>query len=162
MKTRFRLILLLTIPLVGCAGWRQALQPPALDKQREERRADAVRSFEEQRDTAQLQAALDRWALGDVDGCETRLRGLLTRRTDNHMARLHLAELLWSRGDAAAAEQELREVITAEPKSAEAHHLLGLLLAEQDRLDDAREHLASAAELEPANELFRETRDAYQ
>jgi len=160
-KSYSSLLFLLTLPLVGCAGWRPAAPPPSISKQRQEREADAVRYFEEQRDTAQLQAALDRWAQGDIAGCESRLRGLLARRADNCPVRLRLAELLWTRGDAAAAEQELRQVLTDQPKSAEAHHLLGLLLAEQDRVADAHEHLASAADLEPSNELFRETRDAY-
>ena len=161
MSGHARLFLLLTVSLAGCASWRDGLQPPTVARQRQERQAEALRSFEEQRDAAQLEVALDRWAQGDIAGCESRLRTLLSRRADNSQVRLRLAELLWTRGDAAAAEQELHQVLVDQPKSAEAHHLLGLLLAEHNRLADSRAHLASAAELEPANELFRETRDAY-
>jgi Flp pilus assembly protein TadD len=144
----------------GCASWRGAEQQGSIAKQRQERAAEAVKTFEQQRDQAQLQAALDRWSHGDVSGCDSRLRALLARRPDDEAVRQHLAELLWSNGDAAAAEQELRQILASQPRSASAHHLLGLILTEQERLPEARVHLTSAAELEPASEVFRATRDA--
>lgn len=154
------LVALASLLPTGCAAWRAKLQPPTTTQQRQQRRVDAVQNFEEHRDEAQLQAALDRWSQGDVAGCETRLRALLARHPQNTAVRLRLAELLWTAGEAPQAETELLQVLVALPEHAEAHHLLGMLLAEQNRLSEARTHLSRAVELEPVNELYRETHDA--
>ena len=47
--------------VTGCAGWKQKVQPATVTATREDRAAEAVRTFEEHRDAAQLGAALDRW-----------------------------------------------------------------------------------------------------
>jgi len=139
----------------GCAGWKQNTQKTVTD-QREDRAADAVRNFENRRDAAQLEAALDRWRQGNTAMAESMLASIVKRRPDNYDARVRLAELLWSRSDA-AAEPHLRAVLEAQPNRAEAHHALGLLLDGTGRADEAREHLAKAAELEPENEIYRTT-----
>jgi len=141
----------------GCAGWREKVQPPpTLSAKREERAAEAVRNFEDRRDAAQLAAALDRWKQGDASRAEAMLAAIVNRRPDNTDARLRLAEILWSRGDA-AAEPHLRAVLQTQPNRAEAHHALGLVLGGTGRSDEARQHLAKAAELEPDNEVYRLT-----
>jgi Tfp pilus assembly protein PilF len=107
-----------------------------------------LESFEQQRDTMQLQAALDRFNQGDYAGCESRLAALVERRPDFVPARLRLAEILWSRGDAATAEQHYIAVLALQPDLAEAHHGLGTLLETEGRFDEAAEHLARSAELD--------------
>lgn len=160
---RVQMALLLAIGAAtcsGCAAWREQLQSPSIEEQRQQRRAEAVHSFEQHRDEAQLQAALDRWSQGDAAGCEARLRGLLARQPQSTEIRLRLAELLWSKGDAAQAEAELNQILAAAPGHAESHHVLGMLLAEQNRLNESRTHLARAVELDPSSDIFRETRDS--
>jgi Flp pilus assembly protein TadD len=140
----------------GCAGWKQTIQKPTISENREERATEAVRNFENRRDAAQLEAALDRWRQGNPAMAESMLLAIVKRRPDNYDARMRLAELLWSRSDA-AAEPHLRAVLEAQPARAEAHHALGLLLDGTGRVDEARHHLAKAAELEPENEIYRTT-----
>ena len=157
MSGRSSRVLVLLVALLasagsGCAGWRQASSPDVA-RQRHAREREAVREFESHRDEAQLQAALDRWSQGDAAGCETRLRALLARHPDDNEVRLRLADVLWSR-EAPEAEAELRQVLAAQPERAEAHHLLGMMLAEQQRLGEARVHLAKACELDPTCEVY--------
>lgn len=144
---------------IGCAGWKPRLLSSPVTPQREERSADVVREFELRRDAAQLQAALDRWHQGDAHRCETMLAALVARRPNYLEARLRLAEVLWARNDT-AAEEQLRAVLQQEPNRAEAHHALALLLEATGRIDEARGHLATACQLEPHDELYRQTWDA--
>jgi predicted Zn-dependent protease len=160
MSRQFELCLLILLPVAGCAGWRPQLPASGIASVREARKTEAMQAFEQQRDSAQLEAALDRWAAGDLSGCESRLRALLARHPENTDVRLHLAELLWQREALPEAENELRQIISAQPQRAESQHLLGLLLAEQDRVEEARSHLARAAELDPAGEDYRLALDA--
>jgi Tfp pilus assembly protein PilF len=143
----------------GCAGWREKVQPSTLSAKREDRAAEAVRNFEERRDSAQLEAALDRWNQGDASRAEAMLAAIIKRRPDYADARLRLAEILWSRSDA-DAEPHLRAVLQTQPDRAEAHHALGLVLDGTGRGDEARQHLTKAAELEPDNEVYRQTRES--
>jgi Flp pilus assembly protein TadD len=143
----------------GCAGWKQKVKKPDPSENREERAAEALRTFEERRDAAQLSAAMDRWKQGDTAMAESALAAIIRRRPDYTEARMRLAEILWSRGDI-AAELHLRAVLESEPNRAEAHHALGLLLDGTGRADEARQHLTKAAELEPDNEVYWTTRES--
>jgi Flp pilus assembly protein TadD len=142
--------------LAGCAGWKEQVQPPTVTQSREDRAAEAVREFEERRDRAQLEAALDRWKQGDAARAEAMLTAIVNRRPDDGESRLHLGELLWSRGEP-SAEGHFRAVIAVQPERAEAHHALALLLDATGRADESRQHLAKAAELEPENDIYRQT-----
>jgi Flp pilus assembly protein TadD len=148
-------ILLLLAP--GCAGWKQYLPSPSVNEKRAEREAEAVRSFEEHRDAAQLEAALDRWKQGDAVRSEAMVLVIVNRRPDFADARLRLAEMLFARGDMTAAEPHLRSVLERNAGNAQAHHALGLLLDASSRGDEAREHFVKASELEPDNEVYRLT-----
>lgn len=158
LRCRWPVVVLLGI-VPGCASWKERLQPPSITPSRQERAAEVVRDFEERRDAAQLQAALDRFSQGNLDQAEIMLAAIIKRRPGYVPARLRMAELLWSKQDP-AAEEHLRAVVQAEPQSAEAHHALGLVLDGTGRADEARQHLAKAAELEPDNEIFCQTRDS--
>ena len=153
------LVFLTSVVMNGCAGWKHTLQPPTMAETREERAIDAVRSFEERRDSAQLEAALDRWKQGDVSRAEAMLSALVNRRPDYADARVHLAEVLWSRNDA-AAEEHLRAVLETNTQRADAHHALGLVLDGTGRSEEARQHLNKAAELEPQNEIYQATSES--
>ena len=145
--------------MTGCAGWKQTLQPTAATATREERAKEAVQDFEERRDAAQLEAAVDRWKQADVGRAEAMLSAIVNRRPDYVEARVLLAEVLWSRNDA-SAEQHLRAVLELQPNRADAHHSLGLVLDGTGRAEEARQHLSKAAELEPGNDVYRETSES--
>ena len=120
-----------------------------------ERRDDAMRQFEVHRDTAQYQAAMDRWQAGDPFTCEAQLRSLVSRNPKHMKAQRALADLAMERGDAEAAEAQLRELLKLEPDDAQTHHSLGLLLELRQQHEESRQHLAKAAELAPDNTLYQ-------
>jgi predicted Zn-dependent protease len=132
-------------------GWQRGVS-----EKREERAAEAIRDFEEHRDAAQYQAALDRWRQGDAGRAESQMAALVARRPDMFEARLRLAEILWARGDA-SAEEHFRAVLSKDEACAEAHHGLGLMLDGLGRRDEARQNFERAAGLEPANETYQAT-----
>jgi Tfp pilus assembly protein PilF len=150
------MLTLLAAAVAGCAGWKPRVDSASVSSEREARAADAIRNFEQQRDAAQLAAALDRWRQGDAARAETMIATLIARRPDFVEARLRLAEILWSRGDP-SAESHYRTVLAAEPSRAEAHHGLGLVLDATGRADEAQACFAKAAELEPGSEVYRLT-----
>ena len=143
--------------ITGCAGWQKTLAKGSVTPLRKDRQEDAIREFEQHRNTAQLEAALDCWQQGDVAGCESRLAALVQRCPDFTDARLHLAEVLWSRGDAAAAEPHLLAVLQSQPDRADAHHTLGLILDASGRRAQALQHLQRATQLEPDNDVYQLT-----
>lgn len=57
-------------------------------------------------------------------------------------------------GDVAAAEGLLTQAIAADPRHAEAHHLMGLLDYRAGRFEDAAERMLEAATLEEGNPVF--------
>jgi Flp pilus assembly protein TadD len=150
---------LCAVLMTGCAGWQQTLQPKTAIETREERAKEALQDFEERRDAAQLEASLDRWKQGDVSRAEAMLSAIVNRRPDYVEARVLLAEVLWSLNDA-SAEGHLRAVLELQPNRADAHHALGLVLDGTGQTEEARQHLSKAAELEPANEVYRETSES--
>jgi Flp pilus assembly protein TadD len=122
--------------------------------QRQARNEQAVTSFERRRDDAQYRAGLASWARGDTHDCEVQLVELLKRNPDHFEARLALADLYLEQQDARAAEQEYRELIERHPQQAQAHQSLGLFLELAGRTDEAFEHFARAAEIEPNNPRY--------
>lgn len=142
--------------LAGCASWKQQVAASSpVSEARKERHAAAVQAFEEQRDQAQLQSALDRYQQGDVEGCEVRLRNLIARRPDFVEAHVQLAELAWSFNNAAEAEAEYLVALALAPNRADVHHALGLVLQASGRPTEAKKHLEQACELDPQNEIYR-------
>ncbi len=156
MRCHVWLVLMSAAVVAGCANWPAPRSAkPSVSQSREERRAEAVQAFEEQRDRAQLAAAVDRWSQGDIAGCESRLRSILARRPDDIEAHARLAELAWSCDNYAEAEAEYLAALRIDPQRADLEHALGMLLQTSGRHAEAAPHLARAAELEPQNELFR-------
>jgi tetratricopeptide (TPR) repeat protein len=140
----------------GCAGWKERLTDKGVSESREERAAQAIRDFEQQRDAAQYQAALDRWRQADAARAESQMAALVARRPELFEARLRLAEMLSARGEA-AAEEHFRAVIANDESCAEAHHGFGLMLDGLGRREEALRHLQRATEIEPANEAYQAT-----
>lgn len=140
---------------IGCAGWRSHVDK-ASSPDKQPRAVDAIREFEEHRDAAQFQAALDRCRHGDFARAESLLTALVARQPERLEARLRLAELLASRGDA-AAENHFAAVLAAQPNNAEAHHAFGLFLDSISRSTEAHQHLTQAVQLDPQNPVFQTT-----
>lgn len=100
-------------------------------------------------------AAVGIWS-GDYARAERTLRAMLTdhrRRYGDAAAitartRLQLADLLHSRGYYGAAEALTLEVLAGEHEQAWAHRVLGMILRDQGRFEDADRHLAEALERE--------------
>lgn len=152
-----RLVLLATaLCCSGCASWRGAHPTSAPETAtREARHAQAVQAFEEQRDRAEFEAAIDRWNQGDIAGCESRLRDILARRPSDLEAHVLLAELAWSFNNAAEAEAEYRSALNLAPDRADLEHALALVLEATGRSPEAAPHFARASQLDPQNGLYR-------
>jgi tetratricopeptide (TPR) repeat protein len=75
--------------------------------------------------------------------------------SDFYPARFKLADLYKRTGRNNEAEQQYREIIGLEPEDGEVHHLLGLLLSEGNRLDEAASFLGRAVELMPGHARAR-------
>jgi len=69
-------------------------------------------------------------------------------------AAVNLADLDRELGHEAEGERVLREAIARSPNDASLQHALGLLLVRQGRGQEALEHLAAAARLDPASARF--------
>jgi predicted Zn-dependent protease len=130
-------------------------KPYETPEERQARREQAIKQFEGHRNSAQYEAAMDRWKAGDPFTCEAQLRSIVGRDPQHLDSRRALADLAMERGDEAAAETQLREILKASPDDAPTHHSLGLLLQSTDRPEEAQKHLARAIELDPGNTLYR-------
>jgi len=60
-----------------------------------------------------------------------------------------LALAAYHSGDSAAARGHLAELLEREPTNAEAHHLAAVLLAQEDRFDEAEQHFVAAMRCAP-------------
>ena len=156
-----RIVLLSLIPgclLVGCVS--SPLSPQTTSSSqlpRPDQRPEIVGTFEKHRVATQFHAALARNADGDVAGCESLLRQVLTQQPEFHDARLVLADVLLATNRIAEAEEQLRHVVACTPRDAKARYQLGLLLDVQGRSPEALSHLEQAAQLSPANHIYCES-----
>ncbi|MEQ8789401.1 MAG: tetratricopeptide repeat protein [Pirellulaceae bacterium] len=146
----------------GCASTqtKRKVDNPPVPLTPEERREAAIKDFEQRRSTLQYDAALSRWNLGDIKGCESMLVSLLERNPHDRQSRRLLADVCLERTDLAAAESHLRILLEQDADDAQSHHSLGLLLEEAGRREESLRHLDRAAELAPDNELYALSRDA--
>jgi Tfp pilus assembly protein PilF len=155
---RFVVLSVMSLLLSGCASLPSAITgktPPESKSTYAARKQAAVAEFEQQRDTAQVHAAVNAWQRGEAQKAESMLQGIL-QRTPNHLAaRLRLAELLAAEDETAGAEEQLRACLALAPDSAEVHHSLGLLLSGwPGREEESQTHLRRACELEPDNRAY--------
>ena len=102
---------------LGTLKGEMAEQPP----RRQERKEDAIASFEAHRQAAQLQAALNRFREGNEAACYQQIVSLVEQYPQNVDARLQLAELHLLRGELASAEEQIRaaqDILAAGPSLA--------------------------------------------
>lgn len=140
----------------GCVSTRPAVTkgklPPPLSP---EHKAEAITRFENQRDSAQLQAALNRWKEGNPTACERALTSLVEQRPQFVEARVQYAELLLSKNNPAAAEHQLREALRLAPDRADIHHSLAVALEAGGNFEAATESFRKAVELEPESPVYQ-------
>jgi len=145
-----------TLTLAGCTSWNDVRNTGSpVTETREARHAQAVQAFEEQRNRAERQAAMDRWSQGDIAGCDARLWAILARRPSDIEAHIRLGELAWSMNNAAEAEAEYLAALGLAPDRADVEHALALVLEATGRTAGAAPHFIRAAQLDPRNELYR-------
>ncbi|HRC87291.1 MAG TPA: tetratricopeptide repeat protein, partial [Thermoanaerobaculia bacterium] len=128
--------------LPSALGWG-ALGHRALD---ELRSALAARS---ERPESQLNLSSLEAQLGNLEAAEAVSRRALSLDSGFVPARLNLAEILRRVGRDSEAEQELLSANRLAPRSAEAHHALGLARVRRGDLPGALAELAQAARLAP-------------
>lgn len=145
----------------GCASWlpgqkaKQALAPQPTFGERKE---VAVKSFVQNQERAQIQAAVNSWQRGDIPRSQAMLSAVISRSPSNTTARLRLAEIMASQQESAAAEEQLRACLDVDPDLAEAQHALGMLLSEwSGREAEAVAYLRRASELDPQNSVYAAT-----
>ncbi len=117
----------------------------AISKDSRQRRAELVREFEERRDEANYQAALNRHRAGDFDGCEQGLQRLLLRRPDHRQAGLLWIELQLGQNDPLAAEDTAQRLALAYPDDAEVQEAAERVAAAVD--DDDPADIADTADV---------------
>jgi predicted CXXCH cytochrome family protein len=134
---------------------------------------DAALSPAQRQQRAQLRAEYERWLAGDADRADAlvslanvqraagqhdaarvSLEGALLRDETSLLALLNLADHARSVRDEAKGEALLRRATGLYPESADAHFVLGLLLARKKALAQAVPHLERATELAPANSYY--------
>jgi Tfp pilus assembly protein PilF len=142
----------------GCSlmqSWKHSAEEGDVGRQRERRREEVVQDFERRRSSAQLLAAQEHAEQGDPEAAEKMLLSVIQRDPQNAEPRVRLAELYWAHEQLPKAEEQLRAAVDLAPDRADVHHSLGLVLEAGGDTTSAREHLAKAAQLEPANEFYR-------
>ncbi|HSL18185.1 MAG TPA: tetratricopeptide repeat protein [Methylomirabilota bacterium] len=103
-----------------------------------------------------LEARIDRArylaAVGRSDEARAELAALLAQAPDDNWVALRTAELVeLAAGDADAAERRLRQVLDRNPTFTEATLLLGTILSDQGRLDEAAAVYREAVEMGTAS-----------
>ena len=110
----------------------------------------AGQRFLEDQPAAHLNMAVVHANLGQIDKAEEAYLTALRIDPDFVPVRVNLAIFYDQQGKKDEAERQARKVVELEPESAEAHYSLGLLVGQdEDRLEEALEHLRTAAKLAP-------------
>lgn len=125
-----------------------------LSETREQRLRQVAADFDQRRDEAQYQAALNRWREDDSAGCRQSLEQLIARNPQHCPARLLMAQVCLSDGNAKAALEQVRQVLALEPKNAEAHYLMGLSLDGLGETGPAIAEYEKATRLDSQNEQY--------
>lgn len=124
------LVLALVAVLGGCAIPRESPLPADVRPQRLERKAEAARSFDAQRDQAEFTDALTSWRQGDVTACRQTLDRLLGRNAVHRDAALLRAEVARAERKPGDAVPHLERLATANPDNAEVQRALAGLRQE--------------------------------
>ena len=98
----------------------------------------------------ELAAVEDKIDAHTYDAARPLLLAYLQQHANDARALFDLGFVEDSTGEQDAAERDYAKAIAADPKQFESHAALGLLLAQTDRRDRARQELEAASQLEPA------------
>ena len=159
IQRRGLLVLALTVVLGGCAIPGESPQPADVRPQRLQRKAEAARSFDAQRDQAEFTDALSSWQQGDLAGCRQTLDRLLGRNSLHRDAALLRAEVARAESKPADAVPHLERLAAAQPDDAEVQHALARLHQE---IETSAVTLAGYHESPPTSNVdgFAESDDA--
>ena len=127
--------------------------PPA-DEQPAPIRGSAASDLGQLSDDPDLlrQQAVRLYQQGRYPESRRHLERVIEMEPDEVASRINLAILYFSgMGDFEKADGVLAEALAIDPKRAEAHHLLGKIRLQQDRLDEAIGSLAQASRLSPTS-----------
>lgn len=150
-------LLLLTMGCASLVGVREFVMQEGVTPKREQRRAEAEKHFQQNRDMADFEAARICWEEhNDTQGCREKLEKLLARNPRHRNARLLLAELLLHEENPKAAYEEAKAAVASDPDDAGAHFMMAMVLDALEKTDDALDHYEQAARKDPQNEAFVE------
>ncbi len=140
----------------GCASFpgTKELWSSDFAEKRRERNEEAIRSFENNRDQAQYQAALARWEENDLKGCRETLERLLVRNPRHLEAQLLLAEVNLMEKRPQEALRQVDEALCAHPDHARALYTKGLVLDAIGQSAGAIACYEQAARAEPENKEY--------
>lgn len=127
-----------------------------------EHKAEAIAMFENQRDTAQLQAAMNRWKEGNIDACQKALAKLVQNRPNFVEAHIQYAELMLYQKNPSAAQDQLNQALKLAPGRADIYHSLAIAQEAGGNATAAAENFRKAAELDPENPVYQMAMEGLQ
>ena len=142
---------------VGCAGMPmpKTMTQGSIEPQLKKRNEEATRSFEQQRDLAEFEAAHARWEQqNDRQGCCEGLQKLLARNPRYREARLLLAELFLSQENPEAAYEHAKAALDLYPNDGQTQYTMALCLDAQGKTPDALTYYERATRMDPQCEMF--------
>ena len=146
---------------VGCTGlpWSSKIANDA--QPHEVRRAKELgKSFMDQRDRSEYEAAKFAWRQNDVQGSRELLGKLLKRNPGHREAGLLLAEIMLVEQRPELARQQLQSTLSRHPGDAETLYAMGLLLDAEDKPAEALPYFERAAQAAPDHAEYRLSRQA--
>ena len=126
---------LTALGVFGCAARLSRKVAATVPRERPARDQAAVRSFDENRDRSELDAAGACWRRGDAAGCQGRLEQLLARSPGHAEGRLLMAEMLAATRRPQEAVAHLQRLVAMHPDNARAQHALNRLLEDRSQVD---------------------------
>jgi tetratricopeptide (TPR) repeat protein len=144
-------------PAAGCAGWNYSNPmniPEDVHVQKEDRRAEIVKTFELKRGIALLNAAQTRLRQGDDTGAREAVNQLLKLAPENLAGHLLKAELHLLHYELEEARREVAFVLEKEPQNVQALHSMGLIEEALGHTEQSAELFGKVAELAPENPLL--------
>jgi Flp pilus assembly protein TadD len=148
-------LLSLMFVMGGCATFSgSGPAAESLHEQRKRREAETTRSIGQQRDFADLEAAMACWEQQDLRGCRETLDRFLARNPDDREARLLMAEVLVAEKKPKEALGHVQRAAEAHPNNADVQYALALMLDTTGQNAAALSHYERAAQLAPDDEVY--------
>jgi predicted Zn-dependent protease len=154
-------LVMLLLPLlalsVGCASMSlpKTMTQGSITPQLKKRSEDAAKLFEQQRDTAEFEAARARWEQqNDCQGCSEGLQKLLARNPRHREAHMLLAELFLSQENPNAAYEHAKAALDLYPNDGQVQYTMAICLDAQGKASDAVSYYERATRMDPQCEMF--------